>query len=141
MIFKKDITQDETLQAYADRQLHVFAGAVTHYPTGHAMFLMAAMQPFQGGKEIVLSGKVSDPVLQSMIAAVQQVHIPGASIIVHWEGEEGESLRSLLPHVADKKAIQGRATAYLCQHFACRKPIITLEALRESLSNLKFLSQ
>lgn len=127
------ITQDSQLRSVVERQLNVFTGSAGYYPTGHAMYLLAAMQPFQGGKEIVLSGRADDVTMQAMIAAVQQAYLPGATLIIHWEGEQGDALRSLLPHISDMKPIDGQATAYICEHFVCREPVTTLEALKQSL--------
>ncbi|WP_438351010.1 hypothetical protein ACP8HI_10385 [Paenibacillus sp. FA6] len=70
------ITQDEKLQAIADRQFQVFAGVVEQYPVGHAMFLLAALQPFQCGKQIVLSGKAND-------ALYDCIYPTGLSPMVH----------------------------------------------------------
>ncbi|MCJ8012595.1 thioredoxin domain-containing protein [Paenibacillus sp. KQZ6P-2] len=127
------ITQDPELTSLVDRQLQVFTGTAVQYPMGYAMYLLSAMQPFQGGREIVLSGNRDDTHMQDMVAAVQQAYLPGASVVYNWEGEAGEKLRELLPHIADMKPVSGKAAAYICEHFSCKEPVTTLEALREAL--------
>lgn len=127
------MTQDSALKAIVDKQLQVFAGTAEQYPMGYAMYLLAAMQPFQGGREIVLSGSRDDIVMQEMISAVQQAYLPGASVLIHWEGEAGEGLRELLPHIREMKPVSGQAAVYICEHFSCKEPVTTLEALREAL--------
>ncbi|MNN78435.1 hypothetical protein D3C81_1949940 [compost metagenome] len=99
------------------------------------MYLQAALQQVKGGQEIVLSGKPDDPVLHEMIAAVQRSYSPGSVLVVNYLGPDGEPLRQLLPHLGDKAAINGQATAYICESFACQAPITTLEALKEELKN------
>lgn len=128
------MTQDSALKAIVDQQLQVFAGTAEQYPMGYAMYLLAAMQPFQGGREIVLSGSPDDIVMQEMISAVQQAYLPGASVLIHWEGEAGEGLRELLPHIREMKPVSGQAAVYICEHFSCKEPVTTLEALREALA-------
>lgn len=128
------MTQDSALKAIVDQQLQVFAGTAEQYPMGYAMYLLAAMQPFQGGREIVLSGSRDDIVMQEMISAVQQAYLPGASVLIHWEGEAGEGLRELLPHIREMKPVSGQAAVYICEHFSCKEPVTTLEALREALA-------
>ena len=123
------------LKALVDKQLQVFAGTAAEYPMGYAMYLHAAMQPFQGGREIVISGKREDLLMQEMIAAVQQSYLPGTAVLIHWDGEGGAKLRGLLPHVREMKPVSGKAAAYICEHFSCKEPVTTLEALREALVN------
>ncbi|MNX00579.1 Glycosyl hydrolase family 9 [compost metagenome] len=129
------LTQDAELQNLSVRHLQAFGGTVRRYPTGFAMYLQAALQQVKGGQEIVLSGKPDDPVLHEMIAAVQRSYSPGSVLVVNYLGPDGEPLRQLLPHLGDKAAINGLATAYICENFACQAPITTLEALKEELKN------
>jgi uncharacterized protein YyaL (SSP411 family) len=37
------------------------------------------------------------------------------------------------PLLADRALVDGKATAYVCEHFACRHPVTTPEELRTQL--------
>ena len=50
-------------------------------------------------------------------------------------GEEGDSVAAVIPLLEERVAIEGRATAYVCEHFACRLPVTTPEALLSQLDN------
>ncbi|CAH1193911.1 hypothetical protein PAECIP111892_01348 [Paenibacillus auburnensis] len=128
------ISQDVELKAVAERTAQVLASAAAEYPPGYAMYLQAHLALISGGREWVLSGKPEDPALHGMLAQVQQAYLPDASLIVNWSGIEGETLHRLLPHLADKPAVDGRATAYECRNFACRAPLSSLEAVKELLA-------
>ena len=39
----------------------------------------------------------------------------------------------LTPLLADRELVNGEATAYVCEHFACRQPVTTPEELREEI--------
>jgi uncharacterized protein YyaL (SSP411 family) len=41
--------------------------------------------------------------------------------------------RSTVPLLADRVALDGRATAYVCRGFACRMPVTDPAALRREL--------
>lgn len=69
-----------------------------------------------------------------MLAQVQQAYLPDAALIVNWEGDS-EGILRLLPHLADKPAVRGDATAYVCRNFACRAPVTNMEAVRELLAS------
>ncbi|WP_138495845.1 thioredoxin domain-containing protein [Paenibacillus pinistramenti] len=128
------ITQDAELQGKVQQLLEAFAGQVKRYPAGHAMYMQAVLNAYSGGREIVLSGAADDPLLHEMIAEVQSQYLPGTAVLVHFAGEEGQPLRSLLPHVAGMKPVNGQAAAYICRHFACEAPLTSSEALREQLA-------
>ncbi|MFD1774329.1 thioredoxin domain-containing protein [Paenibacillus rhizophilus] len=127
------ITQDVKLKGVAERTAAVLGKAATKYPASYGMFLQALLVITSGGKEWVLSGKKDDPTLHSMISLVQQAYMPDASLLIHWE-DPADKLSALLPHLKDKPAIGGDATAYVCQDFACQEPITSLEAVRELLA-------
>lgn len=128
------ITQDMELKEIAERTAAVLASAASEYPPGYSMYLQAHLGMVSGGREWVLAGKKEDPALHAMLAQVQQTYLPDAALIVNWEGDSGEMLR-LLPHLADKPAIRGEATAYVCRNFACRAPLTNKEAVRELLAS------
>jgi uncharacterized protein YyaL (SSP411 family) len=39
----------------------------------------------------------------------------------------------LTPLLADRSLVDGKPTAYVCEHFACRHPVTTPEELRAQL--------
>lgn len=128
------ITQDVELKAVAERTAAVLASAAGEYPPGYSMYLQAHLALLSGGREWVLSGKLEDPVLHGMLAQVQQAYLPDASLIVNYAGGDGEELRKLLPHLEDKPAVDGQATAYECRNFACHAPVTSLDAVKELLA-------
>ncbi|MEK8214563.1 thioredoxin domain-containing protein [Paenibacillus sp. FSL L8-0463] len=128
------ISQDVELKAIAERTAAVLSSAASEYPPGYAMYLQAHLAMASGGREWVLSGKREDPALQGMLAQVQQAYLPDAALIVNWEGSGEDTLRKLLPHLADKPTVGGQATAYECRNFACRQPVNNPEAVKELLA-------
>ncbi|OKP99311.1 thioredoxin domain-containing protein [Paenibacillus sp. P46E] len=126
------MSQDVELKMVAEHTAAVMAAAASAYPPGYAMYLQAHLAMASGGREWVLSGKREDAALHSMLAQVQQAYLPDAALLVNWEGD-AEGILRLLPHLADKPAINGEATAYICKNFACRAPVTNMEAVRELL--------
>ncbi|MBT2287599.1 thioredoxin domain-containing protein [Paenibacillus albidus] len=126
------MTQDVALKGVAERTAIAVGAAATAYPAGYAMYLKALLGFMGGGKEWVLAGKREDSALHSMLAQVQQAYMPDAALLIKWEGDE--QLVELLPHLADKPALGGAATAYVCRDFACREPLTSLEAVKELLA-------
>lgn len=127
------ITGSDELMKKAEQQLQAFAGAVTRYPSGHAMLLLAIQSAYGQSREIVICGSQDDPNTVHMLRKVQQSYTPGTLILFNATGEEGEKLRDLIPSLEDKVMIENQATAYICENFACQAPVNTVEALIQQI--------
>jgi len=68
-----------------------------------------------------------------MLRLVQQQYAPGAVLIFRPEGDgtgpDSGQLDKLAPYTREQRAIDGRATAYVCQDRACRAPVTETTAL------------
>lgn len=127
------MTYDAGLSQLAERQIEAFAGAIDHHPVGHSMFLIALDFAYGPPGEIVLAGDPGHETMRRMIETVHGSFRPGTPLLLIPNGEAGEELRALLPLVADKRAIGGRPTAYVCENFACQSPTTEIEELEELL--------
>jgi uncharacterized protein YyaL (SSP411 family) len=45
----------------------------------------------------------------------------------------GEDTQDVVPLLAGRRAIDGRATAYVCEHFVCQAPVSSPEELAAAL--------
>ncbi|SMO90401.1 thioredoxin domain-containing protein [Melghirimyces algeriensis] len=126
------ITGDPELRDEADRQIQAFAGSVSRAPMAFSFFL-TAVQFFQGKpKEIVIAGPSGERETEGMLRYVQKKFMPEAVLLFNPEGE-GEELTQLVPFVAEQQPADGRATAYVCENYACKTPATTLQELMEQV--------
>jgi uncharacterized protein YyaL (SSP411 family) len=131
-------TYDANLAQKAEEQLRVFAGSVTRYPSGHAMFLSAVDFATGAPVEIVIAdAKGSDNSnSKAMLELVHKRYLPNAVIIHVPDGPDGDAVRQLIPMVQDKLSLGGRATAYVCENYACQAPVTDMDELEELLANV-----
>jgi uncharacterized protein YyaL (SSP411 family) len=84
-------------------------------------------------RHVVLAG---DPAAADFraLAAVLHASIGPRRLLLAADGAAGQAwLASRAPWLADMKMITGRATAYVCEEFACQAPVTEPSALRELL--------
>jgi uncharacterized protein YyaL (SSP411 family) len=124
-------TYDASLSQKTDEQLQAFAGSVQKYPSGHALFLIALDYVISAPSEIVLAGDPNKPDLQAMKEKLQRRFRPHAIYMLHPSTEQREAARNLIPLLRDKVVLGGRATAYICENFACYAPVTDLDELDE----------
>jgi hypothetical protein len=97
--------------------------------------MLAALSTYHAGMpQIVLVGEPHAEEMQAMRGVLQESYRP-AAIVVPVVPQHRETLARLLPWVADMRAIDGRATAYVCRDFSCQAPTTSAEELGAQLSS------
>ncbi len=119
------LTGEQAWNGYAERIFAAFAGAVKRYPTGHAMMLMALSLAYGKPQEIVIAGARGDVETEAMLRAVRSRFLPQTVVLLQDER---------LSHIADKTPVNGAATAYVCENYACQSPVFTAEALADQVN-------
>lgn len=84
-------------------------------------------------QEIVIAGDRDDPVVRDMLRVVREQFLPNKVILHRPLGDAPSGLVALAPYVAMQTALDGKATAYVCESFRCRSPVGTVDELRELL--------
>jgi uncharacterized protein len=104
-----------------DKTLAVFAARVAQSGRVAPMMLAGLSAYHAGTPQLVIVG---DPYARDTLAlraAVGNRYLPNA-IVVPVAPADRERLADLLPWTLTMKAVDGRATAYLCRNFACETP-------------------
>jgi hypothetical protein len=128
------LTGDQGLEDMAIRQLKAFASIVKQYPAAHTYFMMAAMFALYPTREIVFAGSKENQDVMDMIKAFNSMFTPHTVSLLHSDDEEGRQLEQMVPYIRDQKPVDGRATAYVCENFACKAPIVDKDELLKALN-------
>jgi len=127
-------TGREDFAQIAGRQLAAFAGTVQQYPPGYSMFLSAVDFALGPGKEIVIAGEPEKEDTRRMVQRVHQQFLPEAIVVQYPPGKAGEQVRRLIPLVRDKVSLEGKATAYVCENYACQSPTTEINELERLIT-------
>jgi uncharacterized protein YyaL (SSP411 family) len=118
------LTGDEALAGGTRDLLDQLAETAARHSGSFGFFLGAYERAVTPPIEIALVGV--DP---GLAAEVYGRLIP-ASVAVRAAPGEGADLTPLL---ADRPLVDGRAAAYVCERFACRRPVTEADALRDEI--------
>lgn len=129
------LTGDRELEAMADAQLKTFIGVVEKSPVSYSHFMTAVLFALYPTKEVIISGDRQSEDTQDMIRVLHEGFSPQVVSLLNTGNEEMESLFEAVPFIREQKALGGKATAYVCQNYACQAPLTNAGALQEVLYN------
>lgn len=123
------LTGDTSLEQKATETGAAFATQINDRESGQT-FLMSALSFVVGPSlEIVIVGDPKKPETTAMLKAVNQSYSPNKVVIFKDTTLKGSQLASLAPYTKLQVAIDGKATAYVCQNFACAAPTTDIKKM------------
>ncbi len=117
-------TTNEQYRKRAEKALKFFSNALNADPTAFPELLLAVDYYLDTSKEIVIvTPRGNKASAASLLSAFRGEFVPNRIIVVVAEGEEQSSMATIVPLVRGKRALEGKATAYLCENRNCRLPV------------------
>jgi uncharacterized protein len=120
------LTGEEKYERFAVTVLRLVTPQVRRYPNGFGRVLSALEFYFNPTKEIVILGD-SDELKKE----IWREFLPNKVVVLT---ENTDANAEIIPLLKERSLIDGNPTAYVCENFACQKPVTTAEDLREQLS-------
>lgn len=115
----------EDYEKKAEAVLTLYGPHLTRMPDQFSNLLNAIDFYLSQPKEIaVVSGDGED-----MLLGLYKKYAPGKVVVVKGKGQENPS-----PLFDGRSAIEGKTTIYVCQNFACQKPIVAKAELEEEIA-------
>lgn len=111
-----------------DELVRAFSTEIGERPAIYSMTLTWLTFHMGPSYEIVISGDSAE----GMIDAVQEEFIPN-KVLLHRSEENAEALTKVAPYTETQTSLDGKATAYVCQNFACQVPTTSIDEMLKSL--------
>ena len=112
------------------RQLtETFAEQINPIPQGFTHLLTAMLFAEGPGFEVVISGDSSSSDTEEMLRVLQQKYLPNMVILLNPSDLSDSGISEISPWLKDQVPISGRATAYVCQDYACKLPTNDLDTM------------
>ncbi|MDJ0838750.1 MAG: thioredoxin domain-containing protein [Acidobacteriota bacterium] len=115
------ITAETSYEEKAAEIMKAFSGAVTRGPSAYTQFLQALDFSVGPSFEIVIAGNTNDAGTRAMLKQVYGRYIPNKVVLLKTR-RNAKDLARVAPYTQDQGTINKKATVYLCQNYACKKP-------------------
>ena len=109
-----------------------FAPLINGSPTGYTMFLTGLMLRLGPNYEVVIAGERNDEATQELIKVLHENYLP--QVVFSINSTSDKWLREKVKSFKDKKPLNGRITAYVCESKECKLPVTNSDKLLELLS-------
>lgn len=118
-----EFTTDDHYRQRAAKALTAFSGSLQSTPLALSEMLLALAFDLDKAKEIIIvtpAGKRASA--EPLLAPLRQTFLPNRIIAVVEEGEMLAHQAKVIPLLEGKRALQGKATAYVCEQGTCELP-------------------
>ena len=130
------LTMDQYFTQQTDRTIKAFSYVLERAPA-QLTAMVSALDFWLGpSQEIVIAGNMDDVETKQMLKLVRSYYLPNAVILLHESGDRGLAIEENIPFVKNQMSINGRATAYVCENYICKRPVNTIEELVEILNDI-----
>jgi len=124
------VTGESRYRERAEQLLGTAQALATRAPRFVSWALAAAEAAAAGAIEIAVVGDEHDPQRAALLRAAVTYAAPGSAVVVGAPDPAGAATVPLLAH---RSLVEGRAAAYVCRGFVCRRPVTETTALLDEL--------
>ena len=126
-----ELTGEARYRQVAERVLAGMGELMARVPMGFGHLLCALDFSLAAPAEVAFVGDPSAEETRALVRTVSRAYLPNAVLAGKREGDEAAA--DLIPLLRGRAAVDGRATAYVCERLACRMPVTEPAALAEQL--------
>ena len=138
------LTGEDRYREAAERALRGVVEIAPHHPTFFGQWLVAFDLATRPIIEVAIVGRIGDPATDALLAVARE-GLPTHRVLAVGPGDPVASedpvvpgaamaVPTAVPLLADRVAIGGRPTAYVCRGFVCRLPVTEPAALATLLA-------
>ena len=123
---------DERLRGLADRTMTALAGDVRAAPWAAERFLAGVDFASAGPVEVAIFGAPTHADTRALLEQVYRTYLPNRVLMLGNPNKPTDGIKS--PLLADRVAVDGQATAYVCRNYTCKRPVTSPKDLARQLA-------
>jgi uncharacterized protein YyaL (SSP411 family) len=113
------LTGEEAYETAGVAAVRAVGALMGEHPTAFAELLGALERHLSAPLEVAVVGPPADAATAALAGEVRRRYLPTAVSVCAAPGEGAD----LTPLLAGREPVDGRAAAYVCERFACRRPV------------------
>ncbi|MBI2191035.1 MAG: thioredoxin domain-containing protein [Planctomycetes bacterium] len=122
------LTANPDYEKNAEGIMKAFSDGVDRQASGHTQLLIA-LEFIEGRSyEIVIAGDPEREDTRAALRALWRPFLPGKVVLLRPDGD-ASAITDIAPYAKSQQSIQGAATAYVCQNFACKLPTTDIQEM------------
>ncbi len=125
------LTNNQDYRRRAIEILEHYGTMAAQQPNGFGHMLAAYDFAMSTPLEIAFAGDPDDAGMRQLVTIAHHSYLP--SKVVALKRPDDETIAEFIPLLAHREQIDDQPTAYVCQNFACKQPVTSVEGLREQL--------
>ncbi len=122
------LTGNDAYRSEAARVFRIMAAAMAQQPTGFGRMLTALDDLLSPSQEVAVVGPLTDARTQRLLAEIRRHYLPHTVLALKEPEDENP-----LPLMEGRTLVDGQPAAYVCENYACRLPVTSVEALRTAV--------
>ncbi len=126
------MTGNVDLEHKVEQLVKTFSNQVTAYPAGYTHFMSALDFMVGPGKEIVIASD-GPHATEKIVKLIHRKFLPNKVVLLKHQGEEGKRLATVIPFVEYMTPMNNNPTVYVCEQYACKNPITSIDQLEAVL--------
>jgi uncharacterized protein YyaL (SSP411 family) len=85
-------------------------------------------------REIIIAGNADSPDIKQMLKLIRGEFMPNTVVLLHEPDKANSVLYKTVPFIKNQVAIEGKATAYVCENYACKKPVNNIDEFEKLIA-------
>ena len=128
-----DLSSRPAFRKKAEETLKFFAGTIARHEPAYPYHLCALDALTAPSREVVIVGDPEAEGTKAMLREIRRRYLPNTVVALVAPGEDDPALKKLVPMAADRPAVDGKPTAYVCRNYTCKAPTTSVKTLVEQL--------
>jgi uncharacterized protein YyaL (SSP411 family) len=126
------LTGDGSYETIAVQELENLSGLLAQIPQGFGAMLSALDRHLAPSREVAIVGRKGGDDTEALLDLLRRRYLPNTTLAFRDPADAEDQLVDL-PLLAERTMVDGRAAAYVCESFACRRPVTTPAELADEL--------
>lgn len=130
------LTMNQHFTEQGAKVLEAFSQQLEHSPAYSSAMLTALDFRLGPVREIIVAGNPDAIDTKQMLKLIRSRFSPNAVVMLHEQDKANSPIYKIVPFIENQTAIDGKATAYVCEDYVCKRPVNSIREF-EALLTLK----